>query len=52
MIAQKYGEAKLVALYEASTDRTAVRQVLGIDEATFNSQYESYVEKARSGSLP
>jgi len=52
MIAQKYGEAKLVALYEGSTDAGAVRRVLGIDEATLDSQYVSYVEKARSGSLP
>jgi hypothetical protein len=52
MIAQKYGEAKLVALYEASRNGTALQQVLGIDEATLDSQYVSYVEKARSGSLP
>jgi hypothetical protein len=52
MIAQKYGEAKLVALYEASRSGSALRQVLGIDEATLDSQYVSYVEKARSGTLP
>ncbi len=52
MIAQKYGEAKLVALYEASGSGGALRQVLGIDEATLDSQYVSYVEKARSGTLP
>jgi hypothetical protein len=52
MIAQKYGEAKLVALYEESRNGPAVQPVLGIAEAALDSQYVAYVEKARGGSLP
>jgi hypothetical protein len=62
MIVERYGEAKLVALYEASgsgsagsasaASGSAVEQVLGIDATTLDKQYVSYVEKARSGSLP
>jgi len=55
MIAQRYGEATMVALYEAFRDgdyADNIRRVLGIDVATLNSQYVNYVEKARTGSLP
>jgi hypothetical protein len=53
MIAQKYGEAALIALYEAYRNtRDALRQVLGVDEAAFDGDYVSYVDKARSGTLP
>jgi hypothetical protein len=56
MIAQKYGEAKLIALYEAYRDSAAatdaMEAVLGMDETSFNLQYASYVAKARTGSLP
>jgi hypothetical protein len=57
MIVERYGEAKLLALYEASGSGSAgsdsaVKQVLGVDTATLDTQYVSYVEKARSGSLP
>src|SRR5262249_26726052 len=56
MIAQKYGEAKLIALYEGyqsspgATD--AVKRVLGVDEATLDQQYGSSVVQARTGTLP
>jgi hypothetical protein len=56
MIAQRYGEAKLVALYDAFQTRSSaaeeIRRVLGVDQATLNGQYVDYVEKARAGSLP
>ncbi|MCW2640120.1 MAG: hypothetical protein JWP76_2426, partial [Dactylosporangium sp.] len=62
MIVERYGEAKLLALYEAAGSGSAgsgsagsgsaVKQVLGVDAATLDKQYVSYVEKARSGSLP
>jgi hypothetical protein len=48
MIGQRYGEAKLVALYEAAGTGPAVKQILGVDEATLDAQYASYVERARS----
>src|SRR5262249_31581818 len=56
MVAQKYGEAKLIALYEryqssfGATD--AVKRILGVDEATLDQQYVSYVDQARTGTLP
>jgi hypothetical protein len=56
MIAQRYGEARLVALYDAfqagTREDDAVKRVLGIDKATLDEQYVAYVEKARAGSLP
>jgi hypothetical protein len=56
MIAQKYGEAKLAALYEAyhasGDDDAVIRQVLGVDKNTLFGQYAAYVDKARAGSLP
>lgn len=56
MIAQRYGEAKLTALYEYFTTHSrvdeALRQVLGVEQSAFDAQYVSYVEKARTGSLP
>ncbi|GAA1800649.1 hypothetical protein HC028_08830 [Planosporangium flavigriseum] len=49
MIVEKYGEARLLALYEASGSGDAVKQVLGIDTATLDRQYVNYVEKVRAG---
>jgi hypothetical protein len=51
MIVERYGEAKLIALYETAGGGTAAQRVLGIDEKTLNERYVSYVEKARNGSL-
>jgi hypothetical protein len=56
MIAQKYGEAKLVALYETFQPGRNVgdeiKRVLGVDQSTLNGLYVSYVDRARTGSLP
>jgi hypothetical protein len=47
VIAERYGEAKLIALYEASGTGAAPTQVLGVDAAALDRQYVSYVESAR-----
>ena len=54
LIAQKYGEAKLVALYVAAGSGlgAALRQVLGVDEAALTAQWAKYVETARTATLP
>ncbi|MDT4987384.1 MAG: hypothetical protein QOI74_1478 [Micromonosporaceae bacterium] len=56
MIAQRYGEDRLVGLYDAfsggASPADVIRQVLGVDEATLDGQYVSYVERARGGVLP
>src|SRR5439155_9534143 len=54
LIAQRYGEAKLVALYVAAGGGlgSALRQVLGVDEAALTAQWAKYVETARTATLP
>jgi hypothetical protein len=55
MIAERYGEAKLVALYEAfrsiSAQDSAVRQALGVGMDALVAQWQKYVEKARTSTL-
>jgi hypothetical protein len=53
LIAETYGEAKLVQLYENLSNGSAdLRQTLGVDEATFTKQWSGYVERARTSTLP
>ena len=56
LIAERYGEAKLVALYEAfqnTEDQTTVmQQVLGTDLGSFTGMWRSYVARARTSTLP
>jgi hypothetical protein len=56
LIAQKYGQGRLVALYEAfqhsSGSAEAFRQVLGVEESAFVTQWQRYVQQARSSRLP
>jgi hypothetical protein len=55
MIAEQFGEAKLVALYDAFngplSESAVLSQVLGVDEATLTSRWASYVERARTATL-
>jgi hypothetical protein len=52
MIAENYGEAKLIALYErfqtTSDEDVVVGQVLGIPRATLIKQWQEYVAKQRA----
>lgn len=48
MIAERYGEAKLIALYEGSRNGSAIKQVLGVDASDLAGQFVSYVAKARA----
>jgi len=53
LIAETYGEAKLVQLYENLSNGAAdMKQTLGVDEPTFTKQWASYVERARTSTLP
>lgn len=52
MLAEKYGEAKLLALYEAYPSRTAadtaLGSVLGITDDTLDGQWRDYVARQRA----
>lgn len=56
LIAQRYGQARLVALYEefqhTPGSAEVFRRVLGIEESAFVTQWQRYVEQARSSRLP
>jgi hypothetical protein len=57
MIAERYGQAKLLALYETFADGTTVAstgisRVLGVDQATLTALWAKYVERARTATLP
>jgi hypothetical protein len=51
MTAERYGEAKLIALYErfqnAPSAEAAIREVLGVERPTLESQWRAYVENLR-----
>jgi hypothetical protein len=51
MIAEKFGQSKLIALYEAfqrvSGAETAVKEILGVEQSALESQWESYVNAQR-----
>ena len=51
MIAENYGEAKLIALYErfqtTSDEDVVIGQVLGVPRATLIKQWQEYVAKQR-----
>jgi hypothetical protein len=53
MIAERYGEARLIALYEAFHDRAGydptVRRVLGISVADLDALYVGYIDRSRGG---
>jgi hypothetical protein len=53
MIAERYGEAKLIALYDAFHDRAGydrtVRRALGISVADLDAEYASYIDRTRGG---
>jgi len=52
-IAQTYGEAKLVELYQnLSSGAADLRGTLGVDLATFTAGWANYVERARTSALP
>jgi hypothetical protein len=51
MIAEKFGQSKLIALYEAfqrvSSVETAVKDILGVQQPALESQWQSYVSAQR-----
>jgi hypothetical protein len=51
MIAEKYGQAKLIALYEDFQKTTsidvAVKETLGVEKAALDKQWQQYVDNAR-----
>ncbi|MFI9718682.1 hypothetical protein ACIHFE_03365 [Streptomyces sp. NPDC052396] len=46
MIAERWGEAKLVAFYRAGGSAAAMRDVLGINEGEFTARWRDYVRAA------
>jgi hypothetical protein len=57
LIAERYGQERLVALYGTYVDggvtpAGGISRVLGVDEPTLTGQWAGYVERARTATLP